>query len=127
MDLSERRDPRFDCVFEIIHSVGLRKMYDRLNGCENVLCSVFGLPSQSGDLPFDPLAIGDISEAVNRVENVSGAILKQIDVYEHNAARAIGTFDHDLLVLHGIAASENLGHRAIMMLYWATVEMVHAV
>ena len=64
MDLSECPDPGFDCVFETVHGVGLRKMNDRLNDCENVLYSVFGLASQSSDLPFDPLALGDVLETV---------------------------------------------------------------
>ena len=85
------------------------------------------LPQPSDDLPFAPLALGDVLEAIHRAENVPAEILKWVDVNQRNTAQAIGTFDHDLPVLHRIAASENLGHRAIRMLYRATVEVVHAV
>ena len=45
-------------MFEIVRAVGLRKMYGRLYGREDVLCSVFGFPSQSGDCLFALLALG---------------------------------------------------------------------
>src|SRR5262249_29663377 len=114
-------------VFEVLRSLGLRKMHNRLNGCDNVPCSVFGFPSQRGDFPFALLAIGDVLEAVHRTDNVPAFILKSADVNEHNTTGAVGTFDHDFPVLHRITASENLAHWAIGMVYWAAVEVVHAV
>src|SRR5262249_47669828 len=102
-------------------------MYGRLNRSQDVLGAMFGFPGQSGDLPLALLALGDVLEAIDRAENIPVAVLERADVDEHDAARAIRTFDHDLLVLHGLATAENLAHRTIGVLYYTAVEMVHAV
>jgi hypothetical protein len=60
-----------------------------LNGCKNVLCAVFGFPSQSGELSFALLVLGNVLEAVDRAENVPASILQCFDVNQHNTALAI--------------------------------------
>ena len=127
MDLGERPDPRLDLILEAIHGLGLRKMYRRLNGRENILCPMFSFSSQSGDLPFASLSLRDVLETVDRAEDIAAAIMDRVDVDEHDAAGAVGAFNPDLPVLNGLTVAENVGHWAIGMLHWAAIQMVHTV
>lgn len=98
-----------------------------MNGGEDVLCPMFGFSGHGRDLPFAPLALGDVLKAIDRTDDLAAVILKWVDIDQHDGSLAATAFDHDLSILHGIAGSKDLGHRALRMLNEAALEMVHAI
>ena len=60
MDVGKRPDASFDCLFQTVGCVGLRKHDSCLYGRKQVLASVLCFPSQRSNLLLTSLLLGNI-------------------------------------------------------------------
>ena len=60
MEFGERLNAPLNGTFKTIGRIGMRKMYRGLDGCEDVLGSMLGFPSKSGDVLLVALSIRDV-------------------------------------------------------------------
>jgi len=60
VDGCKRLNAPANCTFETIGRVGIRKVYDGLNGCKDVLGSVLSFPCEFGDTLVGALSIRNV-------------------------------------------------------------------
>jgi hypothetical protein len=127
MDLCERINASFDQFLKTVRRIGMRKMHRRLHGGQDVLCSMLGLAREIDDLSLAPFALCYILKAVDGADNVSPAVLDCLDVNERDAARTIRSLNVDLLLAHGNAGAQHIGHGALMMWERTAVGVEHSI
>src|SRR5215813_13621297 len=60
VDIREGLNAPFNSSFKSIRRIRMRKIYGGLDGCQDILGSVLGFPSENSDMLVVPLSLRDV-------------------------------------------------------------------
>jgi hypothetical protein len=116
-----------DGAFKPIGRIGSPKIYGGLDSGEDILGSVYGFASESGDVLVVPLSLRYILEAVDSADKVFIAIPDWLDVNQRDATRAVRPLNVDFLLVDGNAGAQHIGHGTLMVREQTAVRAEHAI
>jgi hypothetical protein len=74
VDICECLNAPFNGLLKTIGGIGMRKIYGGLNGCQDILGSVLGFPSERGNVLVAPLSLRDVPRDLRCADNLAFGI-----------------------------------------------------